>query len=175
MFEMSYNELEERLRRLDEDAYLTYGVGERLHLVIVGGSALILGSYIDKATHDLDALSASSALSMLLEKYDINSRVQTYINNFPYNYEDRLVLFLKGRAIDFFTASLEDIVVAKLYSMRPVDKSDIEANEVVNNINWSLLEKLVFDEDEAKASALNDKNYMDLVANYKEYARKHKP
>ena len=174
MLLLSRDELMERLTRLDEDADLMFETDERFHLVIVGGGALILQRYIARATHDVDAISFSAKLISLLEKYDINSRVRAYENNFPYNYEDRLIPLFQGRKIDFFTASLEDIVIAKLYSIRPVDKSDIEADEILKILDWELLEKLALHKDEAKASALNERAYSNFKANYDEYAGKYR-
>ena len=173
--EMSRNELLKRLERLDEDAGLSFENDERFHLVIVGGGALILQEYIARATYDVDAIAVSSKLLHLLEKYDINCRVQAYINNFPYNYEDRFVLLFQGRRVDFFTASLEDIVIAKLYSMRPVDIADITSDEVLNRINWPLLERLATGDDEAKASALNERGYLVFLDNYNQYVRRYQP
>ena len=173
---MGHDELLGRLMRLDEDAALLFDTNERFHLVIVGGGALILLEHIVRATHDIDAISVSKELLELLDKYDINCRVQTYINNFPYNYEDRLVpLPIKGKKIDFFTASLEDIVIAKLYSVRKTDQADIEADSVLENLDWALLEKLALDEGEARASALNERNYAEFRANYDEYTRRCRP
>jgi hypothetical protein len=176
MSEMLREELLKRLDRLDEDASLMFDGDERFHLVIVGGSALILLEHITRATHDVDAISASREILDLLDKYDINCRVQTYINNFPYNYGDRLVpLHVGGRKIDFFTASLEDIVIAKLYSTRATDIQDVENEKVVEAIDWILLEKLAVEEDEARASALNDRCYADFKANYDDYVRRFRP
>lgn len=176
MPEMFREDLQERLDRLDEDASLMFDGNERFHLVIVGGSALILLEHINRATHDVDAISASREILELLDKYDINCRVQTYINNFPYNYGDRLVpLNVGGRKIDFFTASLEDIVIAKLYSARATDIHDVENEKVIEAIDWKLLEKLAVDEDEAKASALNDRCYANFMANYDDYVRRFRP
>ncbi len=173
MVDMLREDLLERLDRLDEDASLMFEGEERFHLVIVGGGALILQERISRATHDVDAISASREILELLEKYDINCRVQTYVNNFPYNYEDRLVsLRAGGRKIDFFTASLEDIVIAKLYSARAIDIRDVEGEKVVEAIDWMLLEKLATEENEARASALNDRCYADFKANYAEYVRR---
>lgn len=101
-------DLLERLARLDEDADLLFDDDRRFKLVIVGGSALILLETITRSTHDIDALDVSPEIVDLLEKYDINTRVGTFINNFPYNYDERLVpVRLDGRRIDFYTASLE--------------------------------------------------------------------
>ena len=110
------------MARLDEEADLLFGDDRRFRMVIVGGSALILLETITSATHDNDALDVSPEIADLLEKYDINTRVGTFVNNFPYNYDERLVpVRLNGRRIDFYTASLEDIVIAKLYSGRATD------------------------------------------------------
>jgi len=175
MLELSRGELLTRLKRLDEDAGLLYGEGVRFHLVIVGGGALILQEYLSRATHDIDALSSSKELHQLMEKYDINGRVQTYINNFPYNYEDRLVLLFQGESIDFFTASLEDIVIAKLYSYRDTDLRDIENPEILKALNWELLEQLATDDNEAHASALNENNYAQFRYAYEKYVEEHHP
>ena len=162
-------DLLERLFRLDEDADLLFDDDRRFRLVIVGGSALILLETITRATHDIDALDASAELTELLEKYDINTRVASFINNFPYNYDDRLVpLRLNGKRIDFFTASLEDIVIAKLYSARPSDRQDVIAPEVLRMLDWELLETLATAEDEARASALNDFRYWEFRETYSE-------
>ena len=175
MFGMSRNDLLDRLKRLDEDASLTYGDSKRFHLVIVGGGALILQEYILRATHDIDALEFSKELYALMQKYDINGLVQTFINNFPYNYEDRLVPLLTGMAIDFFAASLEDIVIAKLYSYRDTDLHDIEHPEVLKAIKWDLLEYLAKDDGEARASALNENNYAQFCFSYEKYVEEHRP
>lgn len=147
----------ERLARLDEDADLLFDDDRRFRMVIVDGSALILLETITRATHDIDALDVSPEIVDLLEKYDINTRVGTFINNFPYNYDERLVPFrLNGRRIVFYTASLEDIVIAKLYSDRATDIQDIIAPGVIRAIDWDRLEYLATAEDEAKDSALTN-------------------
>lgn len=173
---MQYADLYERLKRLDEDAALLYDDARRLRLTIVGGSALILLEVISRATLDMDALEASPELLKLMERYDINCRVQTYINNFPYNFEDRLKKVpIEGKKIDFYTASLEDIVIAKLFSAREVDRQDIISEKVLQNIDWNRLEHLAMAEDELKASVLNDKNYAEFLVNYEEYVRRYRP
>lgn len=173
---MLRDDLLNRLTRLDEDASLLFPDSCRFRLVIVGGSALVLLEVLTRATHDIDALDASTEIRGLLEQYDINCRVQTYINNFPYNYEDRLKpLPIHGQKIDFYTASLEDIVIAKLFSSRQTDQKDIENEEVLRTLDWRMLEHLANDDSEVKANALNDRNYADFKANYDEYVRRFRP
>lgn len=169
------DDLLERLTRLDEDADLLFDDDRRFRMVIVGGSALILLETIMRATHDIDALEVSPEISELLEKYDINTRVSTFINNFPYNYDLRLVpVRLNGRRIDFYTASLEDIVIAKLYSNRPTDVQDLIDPDVLRAIDWDRLEYLATAEDEARASALNDFRYAEFLDSYRTYVRRWK-
>lgn len=171
---MIYDELLDRLKRLDEDANLLFDDDRRLRLTIVGGSALILLEVIDRATLDIDAMQASSEILELLERYDINCRVQTYINNFPYNFEDRLVkLPINGKKIDFYSASLEDIVIAKLFSIRDTDRQDVLNPNVINSIDWELLDRLALNSNELKSSVLNEKDYEEFLINYKEYKRRY--
>ena len=166
-------DLLERLERLDEDAYLLYPGEDRYRLVIVGGSALILLEVISRSTLDIDAIHASREIRCLLDRYDINCDVQTYINNFPYNYEDRLKpLPLRGKKIDFFTASLEDIVIAKLFSHRDTDRQDIIRDTVVGALDWELLDRIVRSDEEVKRNALNERNYQDFLFDYEEYVRR---
>lgn len=162
-----------RLDRLDEDASLLFDDDCRFKMVIVGGSALILLETITRATLDIDALDASPEIVDLLEKYDINMRVGTFVNNFPYNYDDRLVpVRVGGKRIDFYTASLEDIVIAKLYSGRDKDIRDITDPRVLSAINWRRLTYLATAEEEAQASALNPFRYSEFLDSYKNYVER---
>ena len=166
----------ERLDRLDYDASLIFDNTQRFRMIIVGGSALILLEAISRSTLDIDALYVPSELMELLGKYDINTRVETYINHFPYNFEDRLVrLPIEGERIDFYTASLEDIVIAKLCSDRDMDRQDIINDQVLRRLNWDLLEHLALAEDEAQASAMNERAYLDFLDNCHEYVRRYRP
>lgn len=48
-----------RLQALDEEVSLLYPDAERIHMVIVGGGALVLMEYLSRSTHDVDVLSVS--------------------------------------------------------------------------------------------------------------------
>lgn len=86
MGKMILDDLRKRLERLDEDADLMIDNNDRYQMVIVGGSAFILLGKLTRATHDIDALSVPKELYSLLGKYDINTDVEAYIDNFPYNF-----------------------------------------------------------------------------------------
>lgn len=173
---MYRDDLIERLVRLDEDVDLIFDDERKFNMIIVGGGALILLGTITRATHDIDVLDVPREIIPLLEKYDINANVKAYSCNFPYNYEDRIkALPIESRKINFYTASLEDIVIAKLYSSRPTDITDIEQEAIRSSIDWDLLEHLATAEDEAKASVLNDRLYLDFRANYEDYVKRFRP
>lgn len=173
---MLSSDLFERLQRLDEDASLLFEPSTRYRFIIVGGSALILLGHLSRATHDIDAISVPIELYSLLAKYDINANAEAYINNFPYNFEDRLVpLPLQGQCIDFYTPCLEDLVIAKLCSARDTDLRDVEAPSVREHLDWALLEHLATDENEAKTSALNDRVYSEFLNRYHSYVRRWMP
>ena len=173
---MDQADILERLDRLDMEAFTTIDTPHMYKMVIVGGSGLVLLGVISRATQDIDALEASPEIRHLLAKYDANLRVSTYINNFPYNFEDRLVkLPVGGRKILFYSGSLEDIVIAKLYSPRDTDRQDLLSDNVLKNLDWDRLKHLALDEDEAKASALNERRYQDFLYDFREYVRSYGP
>lgn len=166
----------ERLRRLDEDVDLMFKGDDTFNLVIVGGGALILLERIMRVTHDVDVLSAPPALLDLMVEYDMNTDVKTYCSNFPYNYEDRLIpIDIPTRRVRYYTASLEDIVIAKLCSYRDKDLEDISSASVVANLDWDLLDHLAHDEGELRSAILNERNYNDFLVGYEEYVRRFRP
>lgn len=176
MLGFSREDLLERLKRFDEDVDLMFDDGESFNIVIVGGGALILLERIMRVTHDVDVLNASPSLLDLMAQYDMNTNVKTFCSNFPYNYEDRLIpIDIPTKRVHYFTASLEDIVIAKLCSYRDKDLEDISSKEILDAIDWELLERLALDEDELKASILNERCYEDFMVGYERYVRRFRP
>lgn len=165
------DDIEKRLLQLDEAAALMFDDDSLFRIVIVGGSALVLLEYIVRATHDVDALQSPLCLIELMSDYDIDRRVVSYESHFPYYYEDRLVpIDIPSRKIRYFSASLEDIVIAKLHAGRLQDYEDITSDTVLADMNWSLLEQL---KNEVKESTLsiNCESYKDFLTAYDNYVR----
>ena len=109
-----------------------------------------------------------------LERLDEDADLM--IDNFPYNFQDRLQLLpFGGTKVQFYTPSLEDLVIAKLCSFRDTDKADVESKAVRNSLDWDLLEHLATDEDELRASILNDWRYRDFYIRYQEYVERWRP
>jgi len=165
-------DLTKRLIDLDRAATLLFDE-RRFRVVLVGGGAMILLGCLSRATQDLDAIQFPTELVGLMETYDVNGRVTAYLDHFPFNFEDRLVpVDVETQTITFLTASLEDIVVSKLYSNRDTDAVDIRRPEVLDALNWMALELAV---DEARQSCLNDRRYMEMRRNYDDYREEHGP
>ena len=176
MSDMMRKDLLDRLQRFDEAVDLTFDDDRTFRLIIVGGSALILLDTITRATHDIDVLQVHPDLLHLLEMYDINTRVEAYINFFPFNFDDRLKpIPIEGKRVSFFTASLEDIVIAKLSSNRDTDALDIQREEIIKALDWDLLEHLATAEDEIKQNMLNKDRYADFKASYDRYVERFRP
>lgn len=170
--ELGREELEDRLRRFDLAVSLAHP-GRSFRLVLVGGSAMVLLCCLSRSTADIDALDVPSDLAPLLEKYDINCRVTAYMNHFAHNLEDRLVaLGLKTKAVECYSASLEDIVASKLYSPRSIDEFDVRRPEVVRAIDWERLDDVVKD---MYQSRMNDHRYREFLWTYDKYRQECRP
>jgi len=172
MIQLSKADMLNRLHSLDKDAFLLHPDDEKFNVIIVGGSALILGDYTQNVTKDIDVISATKDLHELFWKYDMNCDVTAYMNSFPLNYEDRLVPLMEGKKIIFYSLSLEDIAISKLCGGRPNDLEDLEV--IADKIDWKLLENLAVKEDELKANIMNDSNYFFFFENYKDYIKRFK-
>ncbi len=173
MYAMNRETVLKRLRDFDAAAKERIGqIEPKPRVVIMGGSALLLLGRLDRVTHDIDILTVPRELNELIVKYDMNSGVKAYIDCLPYNYEDRLVIIDIGdTCLEYLTPSLEDLVVTKLYGMRPPDIEDLRSEEIVEKMDWELLEFLVFDKDEAKASSLSERRYIEMTKSFMQYKK----
>ena len=172
--ELYKEDIQKRMEQLDQRANLEFSDYKgRFVVIIVGGGALVLRGYITRATDDIDTLDADKRLYGLMEKYDMNAMANAYLNSFLFNYQDRAEHIWSGKKIDYYTASLEDIVVAKICANRGTDIEDLEA--VVNDINWDLLDTLVNDEDELRLISMSERGYADFKACYERFERKYRP
>lgn len=166
------------LQDIDEEICLTYGIpSERSCVVIVGGSALMLQDLTKRpTTHDMDILVADSHVRTVMQHYPtVNGSVSAYADTIPYNFEDRLTeIKVPTKAIRFTTPSLEDIAVMKLYAWRPNDIEDITSPAFLERLNWEQLEYLVYNDNEAKASALSERRYNEMVHIFEMYKEQYR-
>lgn len=175
--ELGYSELKNRLVDIDTEAFLIYGKEKHFSCYIVGGSALIFMGLISRATRDIDTIEAFPAeIKDVFEKYDMNLDVQAYETNFALDFKSRArKIEIDTRVVDFYTLSPEDIVVSKLCSdfsdTRVHDWDDIRTPEILEKIDWSLLEKI---KNQVKQQQLSFMRAEDLEANYKEYTKEYR-
>lgn len=156
----------DRLQQFDRAVSLKYPDCV-FRLVIVGGGAMALLGVLSRPTDDIDALQFPRELLHLMEQFGVNGRVCAYLDHFPYNFEDRLVrVDFEPRAVRCYTASLEDLVVSKLYSDRDVDAADIRLPEVLKALDWGKLQTAI---REAKMSTVVERRYNEMVGRYEEY------
>lgn len=169
---MNKHELVSRLLQLDKDMSLIEDSDSIYSCVIVGGGALVLLDKISRSTQDIDAINASTELIPFLENYNINMNVKAYCLNFPDNYLSRVKkLNIPTKKVNFYTISLEDLVVSKLNSIRDKDIDDLSNKLIYENINWDLLEKLI---EDTCYGLLNDNDERLLRQNYEEYKDKYR-
>ena len=113
-----------KLKALDEEAALI--IDAKISMIIVGGSALVLGNHLNRSTQDIDVIDIYPELQSILENYDVNNRSNAFSDCLAENYENRLVkLDIETKVIEYYLLSLEDLVIMKLYSDRPNDYLDI--------------------------------------------------
>lgn len=175
--DLGNSELQKRLVDIDMEAYLVYGNSAHFTCYIVGGSALIIMGYISRATRDIDTIEASpSCIRDIFEKYDMNLDVQAFSQNFAADFKSRAKkIEILTRTVDFYTLSLEDIVVSKLCSdfssTRIHDWEDIRTPEILDIIDWNLLDKIKNQVKQQQISVFTAEN---LEGNYKEYIEEYK-
>jgi len=171
--EMYKDDILNRMKLLDQHVDLEFDGDNRFHIIIVGGGALVLREYIARSTDDIDVLDADNRLHGLMEQYNMNSDVNAFIFSFPYNYEDRAKPIWSGKRIDFFTASLEDIVISKICGSRDKDLIDLE--KLADKVNWDILDVLANDEEELNLISMSDRGYLDFKSCYENFERRYRP
>lgn len=169
---MKTNDLFDRLLMLDEEAYLRFDDDERFYCIIVGGSALMLLGYISRATHDIDSIDCHIKLMPIIEKYDINMQVRAHLDCFPEDYSERIQkLDLATKKIDYYTLSLEDLVLSKLLAGRSNDIFDICSDDIIRDLDFDKLEELAM---AIIPDLLNDRVRSEFQYTYEEYCKKHR-
>ena len=98
--------------------------------------------------------------------------VNAFLLNFPEDFRNRVqpVNIPTGK-VKFYTASLEDLVVSKLCSMRDKDIEDIENELVYGSLNWELLDELVEDVCYGMLNEFDEDALREHYADYKERFR----
>ena len=152
----NWEELRSILIDVDEEAYFELGNEIQYEVVIVGGCALLLSRLSSRTlTRDIDTLLVDERLKSIMQKHpEINSQAEVYRDRLPAGFGSRLLVIpLETKTITYLRPSNEDLAVMKLYSWRKQDKDDLLNPAMLGQLNRNLLERLIYDESEAKASS----------------------
>lgn len=177
---MNKNNLIHTLMLIDEEASLVLNSDqpeEKPSVVIVGGGAFVLRDLTSRpSTHDIDVFMVDERLREIISHYpEVNGAVMAYMDSIPYNFEDRLLeIPIETTTVVFKTPSIEDLAVMKLYGWRPNDIADLTSKSFLDRVDWDLLDRLVYGDDEARASALTPRRYEEMVSIYEEYRKEYR-
>lgn len=168
---MNKDELINKLKALDEEIYMILPNENRINMTIVGGGALILQGYLNRVTLDIDLVDIYyPVLNPILEKYDVNCRSNAFVDCMAENYASRLTkVNIETKIIDYYTLSLEDLVIMKLFSSRGKDHEDIRNKNVLDNLDWAKLD-VIISSGEADTS-FNQRRYKEFLSRYLEYVK----
>lgn len=163
---MNKHELFSRMVELDNIVSDLYP-NMTFECVIVGGGALLIKNIITRGTLDVDVLEVSKEVEELFAGFDFNTRVKAVLDCFPYNFEDRLeIVNLQTKSIRYYTPSIEDLIVSKLYAYRPKDIEDLKKIKESNQYDKKILDKVII---EANESAVTKRRYLEMVALYQRF------
>ena len=144
----------------------------KVEIIIAGSSSLILNSEIEVFhTMDIDTFLSANRLitEELLNKYDINTKISTYTESIPYNFEDRIIkLDLGTKNIDYYIISLEDAVICKIKASRLKDQEHLKNEYILGKIDWVLLKQCAL---EMELSSLNEYGYKEFAHCYNNFVK----
>lgn len=168
---MNKQELISKLIAMDDEISMIFPNEDKINVTIVGGGALILQGYLNRITLDIDLVDIYyPILNPIFEKYDVNCRSNAFADCLAENYESRLKqVDIKTKIVDYYTLSLEDLVIMKLFSSRGKDHDDIRAKDVLNNLNWVKLEQIISSGE--VDNSFNERRYKEFLSRYEEYVK----
>ncbi|MCL2826685.1 MAG: DUF6036 family nucleotidyltransferase [Eggerthellaceae bacterium] len=176
---MNKETLTKQLQELDENAQIILGIPKRKYsVIIIGGAAFLLNDLTSRGTtYDIDVFFADNAIRGILgTDPNLNFQCGVFSENIPYNYEDRLQkLPIHTKVIDYYSPSPEDLAVLKLFRWQDRDIQDLTNPQFLEKLDWELLDRLVNDPDEIRASripeAAKDRALSIFLENYLQYRK----
>ena len=172
---MNRNELFEKLKKADEEAFMVCDNHSKIDVVIGGGSVLMINDLLPtRQTLDIDTIGnpygGHPELKEIFEKYEINPRMNAFLFSLADNWESRLTkVNMETKILDYYTLSLEDLVISKLNSHRPRDFNDIIEKKVIDKINWELLQKII--DDGEVDNSFDKRRYEEFLQRYEKYKK----
>ena len=122
---------------------------------------------------DVDTLHVNETIRGIVARHGLfNNRVTVYLDQLPYNFEDRLQeLNLGTDYVAYLSPCNEDLAVMKLYAWRDTDIEDLCNPRFVRQLDWELLEHLVYMEAPMSRAGDPDKDqrYQEMINTYEHY------
>ena len=144
-----------RLIQLDNDLLALYGTSRRFEITITGGSALIVLDLLpdERFTTDIDVLETAKEIETLLDRYNMNMHVSTFLYKYPENWKTRRrSVQYGGKTLDVFTLSNEDLAITKFLAWRETDRVDLINMLEADNIDLDKLKAILDDITEIRVN-----------------------
>lgn len=117
---------------------------KNIEVVVIGGVAIVLQEYQDRATNDFDLAPVSDAGYFLraCEQLGIDAQAITMSTTVDFNDVERIELF-RGKSLTVFSVTSEDLIRLKLERFRKQDPEDIYAIIEKERLPYESFAKLV--------------------------------
>lgn len=127
----------------DADDFANFKRIECPPIYFLGGSGCILGSYIERATLDVDFvdLNYEASVGKIFRLFDKFDMLDLYVTSVAEGFEDRATKLPGFAWLEFYVLSAEDIIVSKISRYSEKDKEDIEA--LMTYCNSDVLNQLI--------------------------------
>ena len=161
----------ERFRQLDEDLLSIIGDDTQVEMVIVGGSALLMLDLVadTRMTTDIDVLETEKQVEILLERYDMNRDVSTFLFRLADNWHKRRQRIpFSGALLNVYAPSNEDLVIMKLDAFREIDRLDIRQMILNQEINFEKLQDIINDDAELRVNYDNETEWETFLTRFHE-------
>ena len=151
-----------RLRQLDNDLLSVIDEDVKVEITIVGGSALLLLGLAQESrmTTDIDVMEAAYQAEAIMERYDMNQHVETFLYTLPERWrERRQKIPFNGAILDVYAPSNEDFAILKLYANRDIDRIDLDEMLISGHLDIDWLLAIVNDDVEVRVNFEDDEKW----------------
>ncbi|NSW90918.1 MAG: hypothetical protein HPY74_09670 [Firmicutes bacterium] len=116
---------------------------EPFDIYLLGGSACILGGFIDRATRDFDFIdlnypSRLGKVFVQLRNFDMLEYESTTVSP---KYKERAIKLEKFKYLNIYLLSVEDIIVSKIIRLEQKDLQDID--ELIKVADKKLINRII--------------------------------
>jgi hypothetical protein len=166
---MELSDLFDNLTQLDGDLLANYGLDQHFDITIVGSGPMILMGVLspNRRTTDIDVLEAPAEVLSILDTYNMNTMVATFLYSYPETWRERKQkLEFEGDSLSIYTMSLEDLVILKLLAFRERDQEDLLDVICSKKLDWEKLDSLIKDPLELRVNMSTKEYWEEFLGRY---------